>query len=145
MTRISVATRDDLDNVMEKIRAIVEVGECMVSVTKKATPLNETMHKSLHCYLNNLSSKLTTKGISVKHICDRVSPGFNIPVSPGFMKDFFRATCMAVYGKESTTDLTEDELKRLATKFSARVKEMTGVGSAIQLAPHTVSALRCEK
>ena len=84
-------------------------------------------NKALHKWLTLWADAANDAGFDQKAILEDFKEGFEVPTTMEFWKGVFRAAGKAMYGIESTSDLTTKQMIELAEIFTARVSENTGI------------------
>lgn len=84
-------------------------------------------NKSLHLWATLMADSMNDAGFDQRIVIEQFKDGFELPWTMYAVKDLFRTVARAMYGAESTADLTTTELQRVYEVVDARLSEITGI------------------
>lgn len=130
MKTVIVKTLDDLDP------ALLSARECLDKygpfemtfspidkpVKCRTLPQNAALHK----YCADISGKMNDAGFTQRQLVGKFKEGFELPVTMDMIKAIFREVGSAMYGKESTAELTTIEIQKVYQVVDQRFGEITG-------------------
>ena len=90
--------------------------------TKRSSQVN----KSMHLLFGQVSNELLAQGIDQRTILMDLA-GYDCPTTPQFIKEVWRSIMYTMYRKESTTDLTNAEVKGCYEVFMKFMGENYGL------------------
>lgn len=86
-----------------------------------------SQNAALHLYCDMIAQAMTEAGITQRELIGRFKRGFELPVTGHMIKAIFREVGRAMYGKESTADLSTTEISEVYRVVDERFGEVTGV------------------
>lgn len=100
------------------------IADCtVISVEKMSKPRTSKQNKALHLYFGILAEALNDSGQDMKHVIRT-----EISWSPYSVKEYlWRPLQKHILGKESTTELTTDEIDKIYDQMNRIIGERTGV------------------
>lgn len=87
--------------------------------------LTRQQQKSIHKLFNDISNYCIETGLDQKAVTSHLT-GYDIPVSPQFVKEVWRSMQIAITGKKSTTELDRKEIDQVYEVFNKFWSELTG-------------------
>ncbi len=124
---IDLISRDQLDNILLKLRDAVEESPHEVIIRKKTKKRTLSQNAALHRYCELIAIKMNDAGIDQKELVGKFKDGFSLPVSDWMIKDIFRTVGLAKFKKESTADLETKEMSEVYQLVDSRFGEVTGI------------------
>ena len=89
-------------------------------------PRTITQNRALHLCFTQLSDLLIEQGIDQRTVTDKLS-NYSAPVTPEFLKLVFKTISWTMYRKDSTTQLSTDEMSKCFEVFAKFMGEEFGV------------------
>jgi len=89
--------------------------------------LTSKQRKSLHLWFTFIANAANDAGYDQKAVLEKFKDGFSVPTTMYFWKDIYRAGAYAMYGVQSTEEMTTKQVVELANIYMARVSEVTGI------------------
>lgn len=117
-----------IDYIAEQCELLVNSGvehEIIFQPVKKQRSIPQ--NRSVHQYFSLMSEEMNDAGITQKDLTLSFKDGFELPVTPGMIKDIFRAVGFAMFKKKSTSDLDSKEIQKVHQVVDQRFGEVTGV------------------
>jgi len=90
--------------------------------TKRSSQVN----KSMHVLFAQVSAELVAQGIDQQTVIDALA-GYDCPVTPEFLKEVWRTIMYTMFRKESTTQLTNQEVEKCFDVFTKFIGENFGI------------------
>ena len=88
-----------------------------------------TQNKALHLAFTQISNLLVEQGIDQRTVVTELK-GYSAPVTPEFLKLVFKTIAWTMYRKNSTTELTTNEMTTCFNVFSKFLGEQYGIDCA---------------
>ena len=94
---------------------------------KEQKPKTRQQEKAYHVLFQQISDHCTSVGLDQKTILSKLSK-YEVSTSPQFVKSVWRSIMLPLTGKESTKDMTREEVKQVQQEFGKLWSEITGIG-----------------
>jgi hypothetical protein len=98
-----------------------------ISIGKKVNRRTDQQNKALHKFFELVSDEMNEQGIGISTIMDSLKEGVDIFPTPEFIKEVWRLFQKALLKKESTTQLTTDEIDKIYELFTKWLGEKFGI------------------
>ena len=99
--------------------------EVNVDIKKVIKSRSDLMNRALHLYYTHLANMLNSAGKDMRHT---IHHSVDIPWTPTSVKEYiWRPVQIAMYGKESTTEATDNEMCKIYDAIDRTISERTGV------------------
>lgn len=95
----------------------------MTEKTQRTTLQNRSLHK----YCDLMAESFNAAGYDQRAVMEQFKDGFDVPWTMEAVKHVFRTVAKAMYGVDSTAELTTTQIQSVYEVVDARLAEITGI------------------
>lgn len=120
-----VLTEQTMQEIVQCLLTYPHTGNYQVTVGLRKKSRTYLQNRSMHLYFSQLSTAMNDAGYMMRIVGFR--PDFEIPWTPHAIKDIFRLVGTAMFGIESTTELSTTQIQSVYLAVDQRFAELSGI------------------